>query len=58
VVEERPVLVQSELVREALARRDEILGQRRDPVLAAERRREWKQISKAIRAQSRVTKKP
>jgi ribosome biogenesis GTPase len=31
---------------------------RRDPVLAAERRREWKVITKAMRAQSRVTKKP
>jgi ribosome biogenesis GTPase len=31
---------------------------RQDPVLAAERRREWKVITKAMRTQSRVTKKP
>lgn len=31
---------------------------RQDPVLAAERRREWKVITKAMRAQSRLTKKP
>jgi ribosome biogenesis GTPase / thiamine phosphate phosphatase len=31
---------------------------RQDPVLAAERRREWKVITKAMRAQSKVTRKP